>query len=595
MSVKVWVLDSGVNLEHPMLKNAHIQSFDFSDHRLRSCENNDDYGHGTAISSIIGKKEFAEIYSVKLNNNEPLEDEKLLIEILHYIYLYEDADIINMSLGLNICENKSELQGICMKLHEKGTIIVSAFDNLGSISYPAAFECVIGVISGARCQKISQFEYIDNSVINIAAKGSIQRVAWNNPRYLILGGNSFACAHVTAQIVDFMNDGIRNFDDILQEFRKMAVVTWTNLNSSNDRRKKEKITIQKAILFPFNKEMHSLVRFSHLLSFDIVGIYDVRLSAHVGTGTSHLMGDDVLDICIQNIEDIDWTQFDTIILGHTEELSIMVGRQVILDLLSKAQKYGKQVYSFEPPPIEWLNQDFISFPVVERSDLPSNLFGNLYRISKPVLGVFGTSSKQGKFTLQLKLRELLMKDGYKVGQIGTEPNSLLFGFDEVFPIGYHSTVNISGDEIILYLNDKINRLCDISDLIIVGSQSGTIPYDTGNLLQYATNQYLFLQGTQPDGVVLCVNPFDEEEYVWRTICFIESAIGCKVIALVLFPVALDDDWRGIYGGKRKCTENESFDLAKSFSQIYKRSVYILGNCRDMEDLKNEVVQFFSEK
>ena len=96
-------------------------------------------------------------------------------------------------------------------------------------------------------------------------------------------------------------------------------------------------------------------------------------------------------------------------------------------------------------------------------------------------------------------------------------------------------------------------------------------------------------------MVLCVNPFDEEEYVWRTICFIESAIGCKVIALVLFPVALDDDWRGIYGGKRKCTENESFDLAKSFSQIYKRSVYILGNCRDMEDLKNEVVQFFSEK
>lgn len=56
----------------------------------------------------------------------------------------------------------------------------------------------------------------------------------------------------------------------------------------------------------------------------------------------------------------------------------------------------------------------------------------LYRISTPVLAVCGTSSKQGKFTLQLELRKRFCEMGYKVGQIGTEPNSLLLGWITFF-------------------------------------------------------------------------------------------------------------------------------------------------------------------
>ena len=76
----------------------------------------------------------------------------------------------------------------------------------------------------------------------------------------------------------------------------------------------------------------------------------------------------------------------------------------------------------------------------------------LYRIATPIIGVFGTSSKQGKFTLQLKLRELLLKQGYSVGEIGTEPTSQLFGKEYVFPMGYNSTVYIEHNDIISYLN-----------------------------------------------------------------------------------------------------------------------------------------------
>jgi uncharacterized NAD-dependent epimerase/dehydratase family protein len=108
-----------------------------------------------------------------------------------------------------------------------------------------------------------------------------------------------------------------------------------------------------------------------------------------------------------------------------------------------------------------------------------------------------------------------MQEGYKVGQIGTEPNALLFGMDYVFPIGYNSAVDLSEEESIIYLNALIYELCEKeNDLIIVGSQSGTVNYDVGNLSQFCLRQHSFLLGTQPDATVLCVNPFDEMEYNW---------------------------------------------------------------------------------
>lgn len=57
-------------------------------------------------------------------------------------------------------------------------------------------------------------------------------------------------------------------------------------------------------------------------------------------------------------------------------------------------------------------------------------------------------------------------------------------------------------------------------------------------------------GTLPDAVVLCVNPFDDRDYIRRTIQFIESATEGKVIALCLFPMELKSETLGAYGGKR---------------------------------------------
>lgn len=226
--------------------------------------------------------------------------------------------------------------------------------------------------------------------------------------------------------------------------------------------------------------------------------------------------------------------------------------------------------------------------------VPPSRFGMLYRISKPVVGVFGTSSKQGKFTLQLKLREMFLGHGYNVGQLGTESNSILFGMDYVFPMGYNSSVYIQDEDVIRYLNCVINNMCeDGKDIIIVGSQSGTVTYDIGNIVQYNISQYNFLLGTQPDAVILCVNPYDDEEYIRRTINFIESSVnGCKVIAIVVFPMDISDGWSSLYGMKQILSDEKYRQLQYCLSNRFNIPIFKLGEGNNMSELFQTIVDYF---
>lgn len=65
-------------------------------------------------------------------------------------------------MGVNIVDDVNQLQIVREHLSAIGVIIVFAFDNAGSISYPAAFENVIGVTSDFNCYSIDDFTY--NSV-----------------------------------------------------------------------------------------------------------------------------------------------------------------------------------------------------------------------------------------------------------------------------------------------------------------------------------------------------------------------------------------------------------------------------------------------
>ncbi len=591
--VRIVIIDSGIYPDHSVFKGKRIEMLEYHQ-GIFEPGGYDNYGHGTAIAGIIAKNEDICITSIKIQGIEDNADENDLITVLEYVKNELSADIINVSLGVNTLEKKGVLYRVCEEIASTGTVIVAAFDNSGAFSYPAVFDNVIGVISSSLCKKIDDIVYIDDTEVNIAAKGESQRVAWINPTYMICSGNSLACAHVSSLIVKYIKMGVRGKNAILEKLRNESKYKFS-FNRNVVKEHGLPYQIKKAAIFPFSKETHSLIRFEPYLDFEIVDVYDTKYSTLVGASTNHLLNiSNFNNHTIKNIDDMDWESFDTIIVGHLDYVADILGdSKYAKHLIENFRKHEKNIFSFDDLRKSGFDRATdIYFPVVDKCMAPLNRFGMLYEIPKPILGVFGTSSKQGKYTLQLELRLGLQKMGYKVGQIGTEPQSLLFGFDSVFPMGYNSSVYLNGEDTIFYLNDVINTLCESSDIIIVGSQSGTVPYDTTNIEQFPLSQISFLYATQPDAVIVCINPYDSFEYIKRTIQFIESGADCKVIALVIFPMTFKEGWTFGYGPKYHLTSSECMNIKIKTKDAFGIPVYCLGDSEEMNKLLKQIVEFF---
>lgn len=586
--VKIIIIDSGVESSHEKITQPP-KGFCFQEGKVYEdfC---DKIGHGTAIYGIISKNCEADILNVKLMEREGEVNEEDLIGVLHHIYENFEADVINISLGVNVLSEVKPLEKICRKLEQRGTVIVSAFDNNGAYSYPAVLKEVIGVTSSDKISRTDEFEYVLDEKVNIVAKGTLQKVLWKDSSMIMTSGNSFACAYVSAKVANYKKQGCRNKTEVLEAFQRDAKKIYETESEKNIVMPEFKI--YKAALFPFSKEMHSIIRFLDLCDFEVVDVYDAKYTGHMGSNTRHLMKDENTAYYeIKNIEEIDWNTIDTLILGHLEVLSEKMKKSDLRkQIVASAMEHQVNIYAFDDlSEIGMKRSEHVFWPEITAENVGANPFGKLFRIGKPVLGVFGTSSKQGKYTLQLQLRKQLLKKGFKVGQIGTEPTAYLFGMDCTYPMGYGNTVHIEGISSVCFLNKEMNRIADGKDIVIVGSQSGSVPYDYGNICLYNMYQYYFLLGTLPDAMILCINPFDEPEYVERTIDFLASAAESEVIGIVVFPMDLKNPDLGIYGGYKPLEDEKYAEIKERFDL----PVFKLGDTLDLENLIHCITEFFS--
>lgn len=359
---------------------------------------------------------------------------------------------------------------------------MSAFDNEECISYPAAFDCVIGVETSERIKKSECFEFVKGSIVNIRSKGVQQKIPWGKPLYVLFGGNSIACAHVTAIVYKVMRKEELGLEELMDRLEANSVNKIYLPQGAEKVYPSKYFKINRASLFPSNKEMHALIRFQESLSFEIVSVHDVKYSGRIGSSCQRLINADVQEReqVIQNVEQIPWREIDTLILGHCGQLNQIMETDIRYALIHEAISHGVNIYSYDalsqyqlfsvPLNIE------VYWPQLTGDNVPFGNFNKLYHIDKPVISIMGTSSAQGKFTLQNMLRQLFICNSYQVGCISTEPNGYLLGMDRVFPIGYQAVLDITEHQKIQIVNKMIYELSEYNDVILAAGQANSIPF-----------------------------------------------------------------------------------------------------------------------
>lgn len=568
--VQIAVIDTYVDIRSEVFSNISIHFSSFASEKLNEKV---DVGHGTAVCAILVKVCCDVELTVFPIFKNAQEGEMIcsVVKCLEYIYNNNHFDIINLSLGVAIPypDELCRLRSICNKITQDGTIIVSAFDNAGGMSYPAAFDNVIGVDISSDVKSHLEYEYVQNSPINIRGCALPQRVIWGEKKHLLVRGSSFIAPYVSGIIANIIINGATTVEAIMQSLCKGAIGKKVMYNSDFVR---PSFKSDKAVAFPFNKEIHSVVAFSNFLSFDLVAVYDIKHTMHVNRKASEIIGLQLAkDYVVQNIDMLDWeSDFDTLILGHIGEIVRILGELFIRKIVRNCQKYGKQIYAFDNSVLKYLdnnNQHKIFYPYVDEKHYPKKNLGKMWHITTPILAVLGTRSKQGKFTIQQLIRYRLSSLGYHVGYLATEPSGFLFQAQEVFPFGYNTTVNLPAEKMVPIVNEMLHQI-DMQqfDVIITGGQSGVIPYNYYNIKSILLAQAAYLYGVNPDVVVLCICADDDIDYIKRTISFIESSCNTDVVAAMLFPYADKPSASGQFGrvDLRK-TQQGYYNTASSLS------------------------------
>lgn len=597
--MNIVLIDSGIDSSHQIFKGINIVHYKYN------CQSEQweivmnppvHNGHGTGVASIIvNKLKDITVFSFLLFDENLQCLEENLINCLEYIYANIDCSLINMSLGTS--KYIPELYHICQKIREKRIILVAAFSNDGGISYPAAFDCVIGVDSSSRCKKSNEFVYVKNSCINVKAKGTNQRVAWLNQKYIITQGVSYSCGYISNYIIQLLQKGISKYEDILNNILNNSIFVYDNIPEEV---KENHINFERIAVYPYNKEISSIVNLALKYNIHISGIYEHPRLGHVGMSIESLYTNNLY--IIQNIKECNWEDFDLMVIGHLEEQENRLNIPLKKEILEKCLQNHKNVYSLDMYYVKEYKDKFASknlflyYPkVIKKFNNIINM-NRLFYINIPIVAVFGTSKQQGKFTLQLLLRKYLIEMGYRVGQIGTEPQSLLFGFDYVIPLGYESFNDMNANELIPLVNYQLHEIEKKgADIILVGAQSGTIPRAFNNMC-YINSQILdFLCGVTPDAVILCINYHDKLDYIKRTITTIESLGDCKVIALCLFPLGFLNDWDLMNNKKTKLSDDLLVQRKKYIEQRLNYPVVILGEKNMIEQVVEYLQAYFKEE
>jgi len=211
--VKVAILDTGIDLDHPDLRVAGNVSFVYE-----AVNGDDDHGHGTMVAGVVaaldndigvvGVAPEAELYAVKvLNQNGSSVCGSILSGIEWAID--NNMHVINMSFGsfLNL---PWAVQAALDKAYEEGIVLVAGAGNAGDrdiIFSPARYEPVIAV--GATDQNNVRASFsCTGSTLELMAPGVSIPSTSRNGSYGSGSGTSLSTPHVTGVVALLVASGV---------------------------------------------------------------------------------------------------------------------------------------------------------------------------------------------------------------------------------------------------------------------------------------------------------------------------------------------------------------------------------------------------
>jgi subtilisin family serine protease len=202
--VRVAVVDSGIDTEHPDLKGKVRESVEAvaEDGKIefRPSTSGDQAGHGTACAGIIASvAPDAELYSVKVLGPKASGSGDMFLVGLDYA-IKQKFQIINLSLGTTKRDFFAPLHDLLDRAYQSGCIVVSAANNLPYPSYPSIFSSsVVSVVKRPGGDPFN-FGYRYGQVIELVAPGVEVTTTWPGGGYRQLTGNSFACPYMVGII-----------------------------------------------------------------------------------------------------------------------------------------------------------------------------------------------------------------------------------------------------------------------------------------------------------------------------------------------------------------------------------------------------------
>jgi subtilisin len=208
----VWIIDTGVDLDHPDLNVDKVRSLSFISGQTSADDNN---GHGTHVAGIIGAinntigvvgvASGVKVVALKVLDQVGAGTLSSVVSAVAYVSQNGKAgDVVNMSLGLEGIS--ATLDREVKAAADKGILFAIAAGNDGksanNFSPGRVNHANVFTVSAVDSTgKFASFSNYGNDVIDVAAYGVRIFSTYMNGRYATLSGTSMAAPHVAGLLL----------------------------------------------------------------------------------------------------------------------------------------------------------------------------------------------------------------------------------------------------------------------------------------------------------------------------------------------------------------------------------------------------------